>query len=249
MKTDNISMKEFLKLYTAIPYKFIDEYYKFHEMCEEDPYGIDLDLVMEYLNINRTEKFYERFRKKYEENYDYIKLYRNISTKKKERVVIYKISLPTFRNICMSSKAEKAQPVRDYFAILEEFIDYYKNTFSKAINENLSKNDSYMYVILVDKNKKIFKIGRTASMRKRLQSYMTGQIKHPDIKFIMTVDEPQVIEECSKVLLKKDQYKDNKELYQTNLDQIKEAIWSCARTKRKLSEKKSDYDIYTVIYE
>jgi hypothetical protein len=49
-KTD-IDLKTFLKKYTAISNKFIDEYYKFYEMCKELKFGIDLDLVLEYLCI------------------------------------------------------------------------------------------------------------------------------------------------------------------------------------------------------
>ena len=31
--SDNISLKDFLKKYTAISSKFINKYYKFYEMC------------------------------------------------------------------------------------------------------------------------------------------------------------------------------------------------------------------------
>lgn len=32
--TKNISLKDFLKSYIAISNKFIDEYYKFYQLCE-----------------------------------------------------------------------------------------------------------------------------------------------------------------------------------------------------------------------
>ena len=36
----NISLKDFLKKYTAISSKFINEYYKFYELCENNKFGI-----------------------------------------------------------------------------------------------------------------------------------------------------------------------------------------------------------------
>lgn len=39
--SNKISLKDFLKKYTAISNKFIDKYYKFYEMCEGDLYGIE----------------------------------------------------------------------------------------------------------------------------------------------------------------------------------------------------------------
>ena len=42
----NISLKDFLKTYTAISNDFIDKYYVFYELCENDRYGINAELVM-----------------------------------------------------------------------------------------------------------------------------------------------------------------------------------------------------------
>ena len=46
----NISLKEFLKTYTAISNDFIDEYYKFYELCENTTFGINIELVIKYLD-------------------------------------------------------------------------------------------------------------------------------------------------------------------------------------------------------
>ena len=59
----NISLKDFLKTYTSISNKFIDEYYYFYELCENDTHGIDAELVIKYLDYKDKEKFYERLRK------------------------------------------------------------------------------------------------------------------------------------------------------------------------------------------
>jgi hypothetical protein len=56
-----ISLKDFLKTYTAISHKFIDEYYKFYEMCETNTFGINLEDALDYLNISDRKAFYKTF--------------------------------------------------------------------------------------------------------------------------------------------------------------------------------------------
>jgi len=43
----NISLKNFLKKYTAISNKFIDEYFKFYEICENNMFGIEASKIIE----------------------------------------------------------------------------------------------------------------------------------------------------------------------------------------------------------
>ena len=57
-----ITLKDFLKKYTAISNKFIDEYFLFYEKCENNIFGIMLD-------IKERKEFYSRFRKKHPKNY------------------------------------------------------------------------------------------------------------------------------------------------------------------------------------
>jgi hypothetical protein len=78
--------------------------------------------------------------------------------------------------------------VRDYFIMLHKFIDYYKVHISNKIID-LTKKNKYVYIILVNKNKNLFKPGRTDNIKNRLRNYATGKDTHPDIRFIMIVDD------------------------------------------------------------
>jgi hypothetical protein len=71
--TKKITMKEFLKTYTGISVKFINEYYKFYEMCELIEFGIDVEDLIVYLDIKNKNRFYENIKKNYIEGKDYIK--------------------------------------------------------------------------------------------------------------------------------------------------------------------------------
>jgi hypothetical protein len=110
--------------------------------------------------------------------------------------------------------------------MLRKFIDYYKNHISDKILE-LTKTNKYIYILAVNKKTNIFKIGRTGDIRKRLQSYATGKEKHPDIQYIQIVEDDKRVEKCIKLFMKKYQYRKYKEVYQVNVDIIKQFINKC----------------------
>lgn len=232
MKTTDISLKNFLKTYTAIREEFIDEYYEFYEMCEKNIYGIHLDKVIEYLEIVKKEKFYKRFRDNYIINEDYIIVKNNGKAKRGEKLVNYFIKLDVFEKICMMSKSKKANSVRDYFIILRKLIYYYKNNIHKMIIKNvLDGSNKCIYIIMVNKNKNIFKIGKTEkNFRERMRQYVTGSDLHPDIKFILLVDDPKHVEDCVKTILSKNHYRGTQEIYKISLHNLKNVIFKCADT-------------------
>ena len=115
----------------------------------------------------------------------------------------------------------------------------------------------YMYILLVNKNKNIFKTGRASVIKERLRGYETGRDKHPDIKFILLVDDPKAVENCSKIFLKRHKYKGdgNRELYKVNIDVIKQVLFDCSslnrkfnKANKKINKIESDVDAY-VIYD
>ena len=69
--SNHITLKDFLKKYTAISNKFIDEYYSFYEQCETNNFSIKIQDVMKYLNIKNQDKFEERLRNNFILRKDY----------------------------------------------------------------------------------------------------------------------------------------------------------------------------------
>ena len=243
---ENLSLKDFLKKYTAISNTFIDEYYLFYERCENEIYGIDAELVVEYLEYKDVKKFYERLRENYKVNNDYIiKRVLNPGSKTAKRVQ-YLLSFDCFEKICMLSRTQQADSVRDYFIILRKFINYYKNHFADKIN-HLATTKKYIYILMVNKNKNILKIGRANDMRKRLYQYATGKDKHPDVKFIMIVDDPIRVENCIKSLTSEFKFRNKQELYKIDFDVMKSVVFECANMSKSLDDKILDrekYDTY-----
>jgi len=106
----------------------------------------------------------------------------------------------------------------------------------------------YVYILLVNKDKNIFKIGKTDDIRHRLQNYATGEDKHPDVKFIMRVNNKNAVETCVKTLIKRHQYKPNREIYRVDIDIIKNAIFDCGQMHSRYEEFKKikNVDAYII---
>jgi hypothetical protein len=104
------------------------------------------------------------------------------------------------------------------------------------IDKVSNKKHGYIYIILVDKNKKIFKIGRSSDIKSRLKTYGTGSAVHPNIKFIMLVDNESFAENCVKKLIENNKFKPNKEVYKVNFDTLKQMITECSFLHKKYDE-------------
>jgi hypothetical protein len=133
-------------------------------------------------------------------------------------------------------KSEKGNNFRDYFVELRKFIEYYKNHISEMII-NKAIEGKAVYIMLVNKGRSVFKPGETIKgMRKRLQAYATGRDKHPDIKFIMLVDDPKKVEKCTKMMIDKTKIRGNQELYKIDFDILKKVMMGCAELSQVIEK-------------
>jgi len=145
----------------------------------------------------------------------------------------------------MASRSERGNQVRDYFILLRKFINYYRHHIANKIID-LTKTNKYIYILLVNKGKDLFKLGRTKNIKQRLRNYATGRDKHPDIQFIMIVDDPTQIENCMKIFTDKYKYRGSSEIYKIDFDLLKQVVFGCAELHAKFNNIKKDLDTYVV---
>lgn len=192
-------------------------------------------MVAKYLGIISQERLETRVRESFVLNIDYIIIRENQKSMKGIKDAHYMLAFETFEKICMNSSTKKGQQFRDYFVMLRKFIDYYKQHITDKILD-LAKTNKFIYILAVNKVSNLLKLGRTADMRKRLQTYSTGKEKHPDVKFIMIVEDDKRVEKCAKIFAKAYQYKVNKELYKMHNDKLKKIIFNCAITDKEVAD-------------
>jgi phage anti-repressor protein len=124
---------DFLKKYSTIPNKFIDDFFKFYSYnTTDDDIIIDMDIVAKWLNM-RKDNVKTTLVRSYIESIDYkiIKRKKNKVGRPSEKIFI---STSCFRRISMSSNTDKGKEVRKYYEKIEKLLDKYKN----HIIDNLS---------------------------------------------------------------------------------------------------------------
>jgi len=243
-----LTLKEFLYKFTAVPQRFIDEYYKFYELCEKDKYGIPIELIVKYLGIKDEHSFKERIRTTLTLSLDYMIMREMKKLTKGVSDAHYMLSFEGFERLCLASTTKKGNEFRDYFIMLRKFIDYYKEHITDKILE-LTKTNKFMYILAVNKKTNIFKLGRTGDIRKRLQAYSTGKETHPDIKYILIVEDDKRVERCSKAFIRAQQYKGNRELYKLECDTLKKVIVGCAEIDKVFTDelaRNKELDTYVI---
>lgn len=243
---------DLLKKYTTIDNEFIDTFFSTFEIGGELIFNIvDAD-VARYLKIDIL-TLRERLRNKYSNYMNYIKNVDYVISQddKDARRKIYLLNYQTFEKIAMESNSQEGLYVRNYFVKLREFIYENKKLINQALNNKdiLNKLVEYkvIYFFVADpKYPEILKFGRTIDIIGRLKTYNTGRIYEPELKYLAIVKNNKLIEDCIKLMLKKNIVYKNTELFQISPDKMIKAINKCyskntsARSNKKLYEEMNE---------
>lgn len=245
MKSSNEKFIELLKDKTDIDNEFITKFCIYFEIGDNKDFKINYKDVAEFLKIypnsllNRLNNHHSNI-KSYKENIDYIKI------KNKNNNVEYMLNYPCFEKICMESQTERGAEVRSYFSELRIFLTKYQEKIYEIFNnstivKDVSKNKC-IYIIALDENNDIYKIGRTENLANRIKNYQVGKIDNVDIKYLAIVEDPLLIENCIKLFLNKYQYKEKTEIYKMSLTEITYIIEKCYAMFKKYFNKDGNLD-------
>ena len=232
-----MNLADFLKKYSNISNKFIDDFFGLYEVNNKNIFIIDLENVVKWLNTKKG-KIKETLINSYKINIDYIINKIDNNGKRgapKEQILL---SIQCFKLICMQSKTAKSLEVRKYFLSLEELIDKYKDYIIEGLNDKIKKLENnqkpkineekgIIYILQTSDDNTLYKIGKTKNLRERLLKYNAD--KKDDIIpiYIYETKDIDAVEKCIKAFMKKYQYRKYKEVYQVNIDIIKDFINKC----------------------
>ena len=231
------SFSDYLKKYSTINTKFIDDFFKLHQYkFDFNEIYIDFNLVVKWLKVRR-DHLKSTLVNSYIKNVDYT-VQKGKSTGGRPMEIIY-LSFDCFRRLCMLSRTMKAEEVRTYFIEIEKHINKYKDHIIDALNSKVDilqnnmksiekSQKGVIYVLQTDMNiENIYKIGKTKAFKNRLKTHNTSHVDNVKVKLIFETENIDAVEGCLKSLLKKYQYKKRKEFYQVDLDLIKELLKGC----------------------
>lgn len=232
-----MNLADFLKKYSNISNKFIDDFFGLYDVNNKNIFIIDLENVVKWLNTKKG-KIKETLINSYKINIDYIINKIDNNGKRgapKEQILL---SIQCFKLICMQSKTEKSLEVRKYFLSLEELIDKYKDYIIEGLNDKIKKLENnqkpkineekgIIYILQTSDDNTLYKIGKTKNLKERLLKYNAD--KKDDIIpiYIYETKDIDAVEKCIKAFMKKYQYRKYKEVYQVNIDIIKDFINKC----------------------
>jgi phage anti-repressor protein len=246
----NENVIKFVKRFTTVPEKFVDELFKFYdENSLQTDIIISLDDISKWLNSPKNE-LHSTLKRTYIKDIDYTTIKavnpnysKGIKTSNNYKKIL--VSPDCFKRLCMLSRAKNAEMVRTYFIDIETQFLRYKNQLmeglkidinrlEKDLNPNrpdipaLNTANGYIYVIKAsDEVNDLFKIGRASNLKKRLFSYQTGKAHSVDLLYTLSVHDMKKAEKCMKALLEEYQYRTRREIYQVPIDMIKFIMNKC----------------------
>ncbi len=254
---NNISLQMYLKKYSSINTKFIDDFFGLYNINTSDTdFVINIDAIAHWLKSHKY-TLNETLRKSYRNNIDY-KITQTISTgtrgRPREEIMV---TPECFKRLCMLSRTEKAEEVRTYFISIEQHLNKYKSYIIDGLTKKISKyeaelkptptvkNTGVIYVLKTTEDiEGVYKIGRTKKFAERIKVH---QSSHPDkleIMYIYETDNVDAVESCLKDVLKDKSYRKRREFYEIDIDLLKKLIKNCdcmhlavrSKTKRLTDE-------------
>ena len=248
-------METFLKQYSIIPEDFIKDFFIIaKENYLDNEIIINLDIISKWLNT-RKDNIKKILIDNFEQHFDFkikkIRKKHKIDNKTSNYDEIL-ITPNCFKELCMISQTKKAKEVRKYFIELEKLIKRYFETIKEdmlkkigLLETNLKpKNDIMGGVIYVlralNSDTTLYKLGMSSDLKKRLNNYNTGNANDIEPLFILPVKDIKSVESCIKNACKKFQFRKYKEVYEIDIQVLKEVISDCNEFVNNMAIKLQD---------
>jgi len=261
-----MNLINFLKIYSSIPNNFIEDFFGMYDIKNKHSFSISLDIIAKWLDT-RKGKLKETLLATYTKNTDYIIQKSTLKSVGKPKEIIL-LTPKCFKLLCMLSKTKKAVEVREFYLSLEDVLDQYKDYIIDGLKEKINKLENnqkpkinqqsgIIYIIQTSDGIGLYKLGRTKNLNNRLKSYNADKIDDIEPLFIYETKDIEEVEKCVKAFCKQYQYRKYKEVFQIDLNLLKQFIVECGNIKKnvhlkyqkhKLNNLKGGNNMFMCIY-
>ena len=114
-----------------------------------------------------------------------------------------------------------------------KLLEKQNETLKKNMTKNKYPKGMYIYIL---EDEKLFKIGYTNDLQKRINNYNIGKANKAEYKYYRKTKCGLEIEKCMKSILNKYIYKSNKEFYNCKLEKIINALAKCLSIEKKCAK-------------
>ena len=235
-----MKITDFLKKYSLIDNKFIDDFYTFYDNGKNEyDFTINLELIAKWLNV-RKDDLKRLLISNFTKNIDYIenKLSGEKGTGINNRINVF-LTYTCSKLLCMISKSKKASIIRNFYIELEKLIISYKDNIVNDLNKQLciinnnnniiQENDNTGLIYILKVEDETYKIGSTNLLKKRMKQYNVGRLNELPIVYVFKCKYINAVEKCIKNNLidyKLKKHKNN-EIFKIDDDFIKETVIHC----------------------
>ena len=239
-----MKITEFLKKFTLIDSKFIDDFYSFYdEGKNEYDKTINLENISKWLLV-RKDNLKKLLIDNFEDGKDYNEIKEKFIHKGKgsNNTKTVLLTYECAKLLCMISRSEKATMIRNFYIEIEKILINYKDNIAQNLYDQLeikiNNKKALLYILKADdKTEEGFKIGKTEDLKARMRQYNVGRISELPIVFVYQTEYIDEIENCMKENLIRYQLKHNTELFNIDLDFIKDTITYCTKKNALLIKK------------
>lgn len=158
----------------------------------------------------------------------------------------------------MISQTKKAKEVRKYFIEMEKLVKRYaemiKDEMYKKIGlletnqkSKLDIKGGVIYILkALNANVTLYKLGKSTNLKNRLNTYNSGNANDIEPLFILPVNDIDNVESCIKKSCKLYQYRKYKEVYEIDINVLKDVMTNkmASKLKDKITKKMDKYFIY-----
>lgn len=236
----NMSFKDYLKKFTNINNKFVNDFFDLYDKdTTSDDFVINLDNIAKWLKtIKKVLK--TTLKDSYQINIDYtVETLKPKGPGRPEEKIM--LTPSCFKRLCMMSRAKKAEEVREYFLSIEDHLSRYKSYIIEGLNkivnnqsrelkpsDNVDYNSGVIYVLKTNEDiDDVYKIGRTLNFKQRLSTHQSSHPEKLEIAYVYETDNINEVENCLKQALKNKVYRKRREFYEIEPTLLKAFIKAC----------------------
>ena len=238
-----MDFETFINKYSFVNSKFVKDFYNIIKEDYIERYNeflIDSEILRKWLQINIKRSFNDTIKKSYKKNIDY-KIEKVKKSEGSGGHNLEKITLTpeASKKICLSTKSKMGGQVQQYFLDLEVSLYKYKNYIIEGMNKKIEQlennqkpkintNKKIIYIFrALNTDLTLYKIGKTINSKTRFSKHNSPMANDLEVLFQYETENINQVEMCIKAYMKKAQYRKYKEVYQVDLDIIKNTIKNC----------------------
>jgi phage anti-repressor protein len=205
---------------------------------------IDVDNVAKWLKAHKF-TLLSTLKRSYTEGVDYtITKAKNPNRKKYgnnyKRVLI---TPACFKELSMRTASKNGDMMRRYFIEIEDAFLKYRNQTIKGLETDISDlaprikkgRPGYVYVVLAKTDTSLYKVGKATQLQNRMNTYNTGHADDVKIVYQIQTDHMDDVEKCIATLCRTKRYRKRKEVYNIDIDILKEVMSTCASLQAKVA--------------